>query len=95
MGRKTSAAADEGRASGAPEEELRELLRERGERLEVLEPGRAALGVGRAERRRDDLLQEARRRGPRAGPERPQVARLDAVARQARAGLDDVHVALG
>src|ERR671937_859241 len=37
----------------APEEELRELLRQLGELLEVLHPGLPTFGVARAQRRRD------------------------------------------
>src|SRR5919205_2663647 len=40
----------------APEEELRQLLRELGELLEVLHPRLAPLGVAGAERGRDDRV---------------------------------------
>ena len=77
----------------APEEELRELLRELGERLQVLEPGLAALGVARAERRRDELL-EQRRLPVGGGAERAQVAGVDAEAREPPARRGDLRVAL-
>ena len=67
----------------APEEELRQLLRELAERLEVREPGRAPLGVARAQRRRDELL-EQRRLAVGGGPERR--AGAAARSRSARAG---------
>src|SRR5215471_11665603 len=47
-------------AQVAPEEQLRELLSEPGERMEVVHPGLAPLGVTGAERRRNQLLDERR-----------------------------------
>ena len=65
----------------------------RDERLEVVERVLAALGVARAQARRDELLDE-RRLPTGSGEERPQVARVDAEARQPRAGGSDVGLAL-
>src|SRR5207244_13157460 len=76
----------------APEEELRELLRELGELLEVLHPRLAPLRVSRAKRRRDDGLEEPCLAG-RGRPERAQVAGRDAEVREPRAGEGDVGVA--
>src|SRR3954454_16757049 len=45
------------RADHPPEEALRELLGERRERLEVFQAGPVAIGVVRAELRRNDLLE--------------------------------------
>jgi len=77
----------------APEEELRELLRELGELLEVLHPRLSPLWIAGAKGGRDDRLQQARLAG-RGCPERPQVARRDAEVRELRAGNRDVDVAL-
>ena len=82
------------RADSPPEEKLRELLRERRERLEVFEAGPVAVGVVRAELRRHDLL-ELRGLLLGSGLERAQVPRLDAVARELEARGHDVHVPLG
>src|ERR671937_2033284 len=57
----------------APEEELRELLRQLGELLEILHAGLPTFGVARAQRRRDDGVQQARLPG-RGGAEGAQVA---------------------
>ena len=77
----------------APEEQLGELLRRLPERLEVVDPGAAALRVPRAERRRDERLEQPRLAvGRRA--ERAQVPRRDAVARQRLARGGDVGVRL-
>jgi hypothetical protein len=64
---------------------LRELRRDRGERLEVVERRSAPLEVARAEAGRDELL-EQRRLAARRGPERAEVARVEAVAREPAAG---------
>src|SRR5919199_3098557 len=77
----------------APEEELRQLLRELGELLEVLHARLPPLGVARAKRRRDDRLEQARLAG-RRGAEGAQVARRDAELREPRAGDRNVDVAL-
>ena len=72
---------------------LRELCRDPGERLEVLERRTPPLRVAGAEAGRDELLQQ-RRLAPCGGPEGPQVARVEAVAREASAGGGDLDVAL-
>src|SRR5919197_1798622 len=77
----------------APEEELRQLLRELGELLEVLHPRLPPLGVAGARGGRDDRLEEARFAGRRRA-EGAQVARRDAELREPRAGDGDVDVAL-
>ena len=59
-----------------------------------LSAGRAALGVARAQRRRDELL-EQRRLAVGRRPERAQVPRVDAEPRQLRADGRDVGVGLG
>ena len=75
----------------APEEELRELLRQLGEALELLDPGLAALGVPRPERRRDELLEQC---GLAVGAvtEGAEVPRRDAVARELGAGRGHIRV---
>src|SRR5919197_2377189 len=76
-----------------PEEELRELLREPGELLEVLHPRLAALRVPRPQCRGHDGLQQAGlASGGRA--EGAQVAGRDPELREPRAGDRDVDVAL-
>ena len=77
----------------AREEELGQLLRGLGERLQVLDPGPAPFRVPRAERRRDDRL-EQRRLAVGRGAERAQVARRDPEARERVAGDRDVDVRL-
>src|SRR5919199_4636024 len=77
----------------APEEKLRELLRELGELLEVLHPALPPLRVAGAQSGRDDGFQQARFAG-RGGAEGPQVAGRDAELREPRAGDRDVDVAL-
>src|SRR4051794_37040246 len=75
----------------APEQQLRELLGQLGERLELLDPGLAALGIPRPERGRNDLL-EQRRLAVGAVPERPQVPRRHAVPRELGAGGGHVRI---
>ena len=72
---------------------LRELCRDGGERLEVVERRAAPLEVARAQARRDELL-EQRRLAPRGGAEGAQVPGVEPVAREAAAGGRDVDVAL-
>ena len=79
-------------AQAAPEEQLRELLRQLGERLEVLEPGLPALGVPRAQRRRDDLLEQAGSRSADVWNVR-RCRGVDAEPRELRAGRGDLDVA--
>src|SRR5919197_892103 len=76
-----------------PEEELRQLLRELGEVLEVLHPRLPPLRVAGAQRRRDDGFQQARL-ASRRGAEGAQVARRDAELREPRAGDRDIDVTL-
>src|SRR3954470_21460151 len=61
------------------EQQVLEVRRHRGEVLERLDRLLAALGVARAQRRGEDLLQQ-RRLAVGRGPERAQVAPADAVA---------------
>src|SRR5919206_3798972 len=77
----------------APEEKLRQLLRELGELLEVLHPRLPPLRVAGAQSGRDDGFQQARFAG-RGRPEGAQVPRRDPELREPRAGDLDVHVAL-
>src|SRR5437588_4927333 len=77
----------------APEEELRQLLREPGELLEVLHPRLAPLGVAGAQGGRDDRLEQAGL-ASRSRAEGAQVAGRDAELREPRAGDRDVDVAL-
>src|SRR3954454_8004151 len=63
----------------ADEEQVLEVRRHRGEVLERLDRLLAALGVARAQRRGEDLLQQ-RRLAVGRGAERPQGAPADAVA---------------
>ena len=65
----------------------------RDERLEIVERVLPALGVARAQARRDELLDE-RRLPTGSGEERPEVPRVDAEARQTRTGGGDVGLAL-
>src|SRR6266545_4519562 len=81
-------------ADAAPEETLRELLRQPGEGLEVLHPLPAPLGVARAECRRDDRLEQAILPVGR-GAEGAEVPRRDPEAREAAADGRDVGVGLG
>src|SRR4051794_4620890 len=74
-----------------PEQELRQLLRQLGEVLELLDPRLPALGVPRPQRRRDDLL-EQRRLAVGAVPERAQVPRRDPITRELGAGGGHVGV---
>src|SRR5262249_23130270 len=77
----------------APEEELRKLLSELGEVLELVERRLTPIGVPRAKGRGDDLLEQARLSvGRRA--EGAQVPCRDAVAGELRAGQRDLDVAL-
>src|SRR5919202_795667 len=77
----------------APEEKLRQLLRELGELLEVLHPRLPPLRVAGAQGGRDDGFQQARLAGG-GGAEGPQVAGRDAELREPRAGDRDVDVSL-
>ena len=77
----------------APEEQPRELLRGLGERLEVVEPGLAALGVARAQGRRDELLEQARLPPCRVA-EGAEVPCVDPVAGEPPARRCDLGVAL-
>src|SRR5256714_4321110 len=77
----------------AREEKLRKLVRRLGQRLEVFDPGTAALGVPRAERGRDERLEQPRLTvGGRA--EGAQVTRSDSEAGERLARLRDVGVGL-
>src|SRR6266545_7469632 len=82
------------RAKRAPEEELRELLRERRERLEIFEPTLPSLRVPRAQGGSDDLLEQPGL-AVRACSKAPEIARLDAVTGEAEASGDDVDVSFG
>ena len=71
----------------APEEELRELLGEARQRLQIFHPGLAALGVARAQRRPDQLLDHAcflpvrKRRSIRGAiPKRASFAHAEAIS---------------
>ena len=77
----------------APEEQLRELLRRVGERLQVFEARLAPLGIARAECRCDELLEQA---GLAAGRvlEGAEMAGVDPELREPAAGGGDVGVAL-
>src|SRR2546423_8960470 len=77
----------------AREEELGQLVRGLGERLEILEARAPALGVPRAERGRDERLEQPRL-PVGGGAERTQVARGDSEARERLARLRDVGVRL-
>src|SRR2546423_8627400 len=78
-------------AEVAPEEQLRELLCDLGEGLELLDAGLAALGVARAQRGRDELVQQPGLAvGRRA--ERAQMAGGQPVARELGARDGDVDV---
>ena len=77
----------------ADEQEVRELLGDSRERLQVVERVLAPLGVARAQAGRDELLDE-RRLAPRCRQDSAQVTRVDAEARESRAGRDDVRLAL-
>src|SRR3954469_2551525 len=77
----------------ADEEQVLEVRRHRGEVLERLDRLLAALGVARAQRRGEDLLQQRRLAvGRRA--ERAQVAPADAVARKLGHGAHDLALGL-
>src|SRR5947199_3629686 len=78
-------------AEVAPEEQLGELLRELGEGLELLDAGLPPLGVVRAERRSDELVQQPRL-AIGSCPEGAQMARGQPVARELGAGDRDLHV---
>src|SRR5215207_1766453 len=82
------------RAKRAPEEELRELLRERRERLEIFQPTLPSLRVPGAQGGSDDLLEQPGL-AVRACPKAPEIARLDAVTGEAEARGDDVDVPFG
>ena len=82
-----------GRAQVAQEEQVRELLRDACERLEVVERALAALGVPRPQAGCDELLDERRLPSGR-GQERPQVACVDAEAGEPGARRGDVRLAL-
>src|SRR6266508_685239 len=92
--RATLSLAGDERAKRAPEEELRELLRERRERLEIFESTLPSLRVPRAQGGCDDLLEEPGL-AVRACSKAPEVAGLDAVTREAEASGDDVDVPFG
>ena len=80
--------------AGRARRAARELLRELGRAdCRSRSPCCAALGVAGAERRRDELL-EQRRLAVGGRPERAQVPRVDAVARELRADRGDVGVGL-
>src|SRR6266487_996894 len=79
-------------AEVAPEQQLRELLRELGKGLELLDAGLPALGIARAQRRRHELVQQSGL-PVGGGAEAAQVARRDPVARELGAGDRDLDVA--
>jgi hypothetical protein len=78
-------------AQVAPEEELRELLGDFGEGLQLLNGRVAPLLAARAQRGRDELLQETGLAVRRCA-EGAQVTRGDPEARELRAGDRDVDV---
>jgi hypothetical protein len=80
-------------AQVAPEEKLRELLGEAGERLQVLHPGLASLGIARAKGRSHKLLDHACLLA-RGRPEAAEHARGDPEARELGARRSDLDVAL-
>src|SRR5262249_46320584 len=77
----------------ADEEEMGELLRDAGERLEIVERVLAPLRVSRAQTGCGDLLDECCL-SPGGGEDRAQVARVDPVASEPRASRSDVGLAL-
>ena len=87
------AGALHGRPEVADEEEVRELLGDARERLEVVERVLPALGVARAQSRCDELLDECCL-APRARQERPEMPRVDAEPSEPRACGGDVGLAL-
>src|SRR5439155_25182376 len=76
-----------------PEEELRELSREFGKRLEIVEGSLTALWAARAQDRRQHLLEQARL-PIRGRPERLQMARRDSELDKARTERRDLDVGL-
>src|SRR6478609_5713473 len=97
--RRVAAAAAVGSASAndlaqvADEEQVLEVRRDRREVLERLDGLLAALGVARAQRRGEDLLQQ-RGLAVGRGAERAQVAPADAVAGQLGDRADDLPLGL-
>src|SRR6187397_1432669 len=79
-------------SEGAPEEELRELLRELRECPQIVQRSLTALGAARAEGRPDELL-EQRCFAVGRGPERAQVARPDSERRELRTDGRDLGIA--
>src|SRR6266540_2088457 len=75
----------------APEEQLRKLLRELRQTLQVLHPRRATFGIARAQRRSDELV-EQRRLPVCGGAERAEMAGIDAESLQLHAGGRNVRV---
>ena len=80
-------------AQVANEEQVRELLRDARQPLEIIERVLPALGIARAQARSDELLDE-RRLPTGSGEECPEVSRVDAEARQPRTGGSDVRLVL-
>src|SRR4051794_25744767 len=80
-------------AQVADQQQVLEVRRDRREVLERLDGLLAALGVPRAQRRREDLL-EQRGLAVGAGAEDAQVAPADAVAGQLGDGADDLALGL-
>src|SRR5215218_4495736 len=77
----------------AHEQQVLEVRRDGGEVLERLDRLAAALGIARAQRRGEDLLQQ-RRLALRGRLEHAQVAPGDPVARELRDGADDLALRL-
>src|SRR6185312_11209192 len=77
----------------ADEKVLRELCRDGGERLEIVERCAAPLEVARAQAARDELLEQGRL-AARGGAEGAQVPGIEPVAREAPAGGRNVDLAL-
>ena len=75
------------------EQQVLEVRGDRGEVLERLDRLLAALGIARAQRRGEDLL-EQRRLAVGRGAEHAQVAPADAVARELGDGADDLALGL-
>src|SRR5947209_12788372 len=73
----------------ADEQQVLEVRGDRGEVLERLDRLLAAVGIARAQRRREDLL-EQRRLPVRGGAEDTQVATADAEARELRHRTHDL-----
>src|ERR671916_1985384 len=75
------------------QQQVLEVRRDRRQVLERLERLLAALGIARAQRRREDLLQQ-RRLAVGGGAKHAQVAPADAVARELGDGADDLALGL-